>query len=89
MVLPDDEQGDEKAHVQLLIPEGPVCSSLLALRGTHPRHMGTQIVMIDASRGNHCQKDVNQALKGVDTEMTGVRFEVSCQCGSLLGSGFC
>lgn len=85
----DDEQGDEKAHVQLLIPEGPVCSSLLALRGTHPRHMGTQIVMIDASRGNHRQKDVNEPLERVNAEMTGVRFEVLGEYGSLLSSGFC
>ncbi len=85
----NDEQGDEKAHVQLLITEGPVCSSLLALRSTHAGHMGTQIVMIDASRGNHRQKDVNQALNGVDAEVTGVRFEVLGEYGSLLGSGCC
>ena len=85
----DDEQSDEKAHVQLLIPEGAVCSSLLALRGTHPRHMGTQVVMIDASHGNHRQKDVNQALEGIDSEVTGVRFEVPGEYGSLLSSGFC
>ena len=34
-------------------------------------------------------KDVNQALKGVDAEVTGVRFEVPGECGSLLDSGFC
>ncbi|AAF10771.1 hypothetical protein DR_1197 [Deinococcus radiodurans R1 = ATCC 13939 = DSM 20539] len=82
----DDKQSDEKAHVQLLIPEGAVCSSLLALRGTHPRHMGTQVVMIDAPRGNHRQEDVNEALECIDAEVTGMRFEVPGECGSLLGS---
>ena len=85
----DDEQSDEKAHVQLLIPEGAVCSSLLALRGTHPRHMGTQVVMIDAPRGNHRQEDIDEPLERVDAEVTGVRFEVPGECGSLLDSGFC
>ena len=85
----DDEQSDEKAHVQLLIPEGAVCSSLLALWATHPRHVGAQVVMIDASCGNHRQEDIDQALKGVDAEVTGVRFEVPGECGSLLDSGFC
>ena len=40
-------------------------------------------------RGNHRQEDVNQALKGVDAEMPGVRFEVPGEYGSLLSSGFC
>ena len=51
--------------------------------------MGTQVVMIDASRGNHRQKDVNEPLERVDAEVTGVRFEVLCEYGSLLSSGFC
>ncbi|WP_345441268.1 hypothetical protein, partial [Deinococcus caeni] len=54
-----------------------------------PWHMGTQIVMIDTSRGNHRQKDVNEPLERVDAEMTGVRFEVLREYGSLLSSGFC
>ena len=85
----DDKQSDEKAHVQLLIPEGAVCPPFLSGWRADTVHVGTQFVMIDASRGNHRQKDVNQALECVDAEVTGVRFEVSCQCGSLLGSGFC
>ena len=48
--------------------------------------MGTQVVMIDASRGNHRQKDVNEPLERVDAEVTGMRFEVPGECGSLLGS---
>ncbi|GGI94547.1 hypothetical protein GCM10010914_31390 [Deinococcus wulumuqiensis] len=84
-----DEQRDEKAHVQLVIPEGAVRPPFLGLWRADTGHVGTQIVMIDAPRGNHRQKDVNQALEGIDSEVTGVRFEVSCQCGSLLGSGFC
>ncbi|WP_230290433.1 hypothetical protein, partial [Deinococcus sp. 14RED07] len=41
------------------------------------------------SCGNHRQEDVNQALECVDAEVTGVRFEVPGECGSLLDSGFC
>ena len=85
----DDKQSDEKAHVQLLIPEGPVCSSFLRLRRADPGHVGTQVVMIDARSVNHRQEDVNQALERVDAEVTGVRFEVPGECGSLLDSGFC
>ncbi len=85
----DNEQSDEKVHVQLLIPEGAVCPPFLSLGHADTRHVGTQVVMIDAPRGNHRQKDVNQALKGVNAEMTGVRFEVLGECGSLLSSGFC
>ena len=82
----DDEQSDEKAHVQLLIPESAVCPPFFSLWGTDTGHMGTQVVMIDAPRGNHRQKDVNQALKGVDAEVTGMRFEVPGEYGSLLSS---
>ena len=46
-------------------------------------------MVIDAPRGNHRQKHVNQALKGVDAEMTGLRFEVPVESGRLLDSGFC
>ncbi|WP_345447729.1 hypothetical protein [Deinococcus caeni] len=85
----DDEQSDEKAHVQLLIPEGAVCPSFLGLWRADPGHVGTQIVMIDAPRGDHRQEDIDEPLERVDAEVTGVRFEVPGECGSLLGSGFC
>ncbi|WP_240738540.1 hypothetical protein [Deinococcus fonticola] len=80
----DDEQSDEKAR--LLIPEGSICPSFLRLRGTDAGQVGTQVVMIDASGDNHRQKHVDQALECVDSEVTGVRFEVPGECGSLLSS---
>ncbi|CAM2974610.1 hypothetical protein DERA104750_09790 [Deinococcus radiodurans] len=51
--------------------------------------MGTQVVMIDAPRGNHRQEDIDEPLERVDAEVTGVRFEVPGEYGSLLSSGFC
>ena len=85
----DDEQSDEKAHVQLLIPESAVCPPFFSLWGTDTGHMGTQVVMIDAPRGNHRQEDIDEPLERVDAEVTGMRFEVPGECGSLLDSGFC
>ncbi|WP_245532776.1 hypothetical protein [Deinococcus proteolyticus] len=85
----DDEQSDEKVHVQLLIPEGSVRPSFLGLRRADTGHVRTQVVMIDAPRGNHRQKHIDQPLKGVNAEVTRVYFEVAGQYGSLLGSGFC
>ena len=84
-----DEQRDEKAHVQLVIPEGAVRPPFLGLWRADTGHVGTQIVMIDAPRGNHRQEDIDEPLERVDAEVTGVRFEVPGECGSLLDSGFC
>jgi len=38
---------------------------------------------------NHRQEDIDEPLERVDAEVTGVRFEVPGECGSLLDSGFC
>ncbi len=84
-----DEQGHEKAYIQLVIPERAVCASFLGLRCADSRQVGTEVVMIDAPRGNHRQQHVNQALEGVSPKVACMRFEVLGQCGSLLGSGFC
>ena len=85
----DDEQSDEKSHIQLFVPEGTVCPSFLRLWRADTGHVCTQVVMIDASGGDHRQKHIDHALEGVKSEVTGMRFEVSGKCGSLLSSGFC